>query len=333
MHFALSKPTLWSALLALLLLPATLLASTPEGVSVSFETSDGVQLQGTYYAASGTPLAAVVWVHELGHSGSDWNYIATQLTDLGVASLTFDLRGHGGSLEGPEGPLDRDLFGPAEYHSMLADVHAAADFLLAHLGEQACPLHLVGAAYGSSLALYHATEDSRVEDLVLLSPGLYYEELNTSGKITAYGARRLLLVYSREDGYSMRSAVRMETEAKGPSLTRAYYGAGHGALMMGRESDLEPLLQGWLLGSINPTAPALPEGAEARLDASAKDALEDDPGALAQAEAERRETRERSAAEARSQERDSGEGASLEVDARRWDESDEDSSGEQGAGP
>jgi hypothetical protein len=71
---------------------------------VSFETVDGVKIEGTYYTGSkGTKSAVVLLLHDFdpktgGKSKTDeWDNLATELQKKGYAVLSFDFRGFGDS--------------------------------------------------------------------------------------------------------------------------------------------------------------------------------------------------------------------------------------------
>lgn len=73
------------------------------GEPVKFDTADQVQLQGLYYAPTGTrtkkaPCALLLHKIESGDSSKDgWDQLARDLQKAGYAVLTFDFRGHGNS--------------------------------------------------------------------------------------------------------------------------------------------------------------------------------------------------------------------------------------------
>lgn len=66
---------------------------------VSFKTTDGMLLKGTFYPGKGGSAPAVLMLHKMGgkRTEGDWEGLALQLQKLGYAVLTFDFRGHGGS--------------------------------------------------------------------------------------------------------------------------------------------------------------------------------------------------------------------------------------------
>ncbi len=221
-----------------------------EPEDVVFETEDGVLIHARYFAPLGEPRGGVVYLHQPGRTGGDWEYVAGKLAELGLAGVAPDLRGHGESLSTAGGdPIDRELFGPDDFYAMSLDVAAAVAYLRDERAMATGGLHLVGADVGASAALMYSVEDPEVASLAMLSPGLMYDHVDTVGSVAAYGQRPLLMVVSVEDGYAVKSADVLGREAKGVYHLEMYYGVGHGTKMLNREPGLEPLLTAWLMGT------------------------------------------------------------------------------------
>ena len=217
---------------------------------VHFETEDGVLVNARYFAPHGEPRGAVVYLHQPGRTGSDWEYVGGKLAELGLAGLAPDLRGHGDSVTTVGGdPIDRELFGPDDFNAMTLDVAAAVSYMRDERAMADGGMHLVGADVGASAALMYSVEDPAVASLAMLSPGLMYDHVDTVGSVAAYGQRPLLMVVSVEDGYAVKSADVLGREAKGIYHLEMYYGVGHGTKMLNREPGLEPLLTAWLMGT------------------------------------------------------------------------------------
>jgi alpha-beta hydrolase superfamily lysophospholipase len=139
-----------------------------ESTAVTFRTVDGLRLAGTMVVPDGQPDRGVVLVHGGGvtrEEGGFFTRVAAGLGDAGVASLRFDLRGHGES-----GGRQEEL----TLATILNDIRVA----LAHLREAAGArrLSLLGASFAGGICAYYAAKRaSEVGRLVLLNPQLDYK--------------------------------------------------------------------------------------------------------------------------------------------------------------
>lgn len=134
----------------------------------TFRTFDGLHLAATL-VTDDSPERAVVLVHGGGvtrEEGGFFTRLATGLGEAGVASLRFDLRGHGES-EGRQEDLT--------LATILNDTRVA----LAHVREAtgANRLSLLGASFtGGVCAYYAANRPADLDRLVLLNPQLDYHQ-------------------------------------------------------------------------------------------------------------------------------------------------------------
>lgn len=103
----------------LLVLAPQAIAQKPEkSTPVKFETRDGVQISGTFYASKGTRARdepTVLFLHRYsGNSHMDgWDSLAEKLQEKGFSVLSFDFRGHGKSTV-----VDPRLFWGAQYNQV-----------------------------------------------------------------------------------------------------------------------------------------------------------------------------------------------------------------------
>jgi hypothetical protein len=129
---------------------------------------DGLGLAGTLVTPTGLPVAGVVLVHGGGvdrEEGGFFSRLAAGLGDAGVASLRFDLRGHGTS-QGRQQDLTLS--------AILNDIRVA----LSHLRDRttASKISLLGASFGGGICGYYAAKrPDEVSRLVLLNPQLDYK--------------------------------------------------------------------------------------------------------------------------------------------------------------
>ncbi len=233
------------------------------GEAVSFVSSDGVKLQGRWYAAAKARPGAVLYLHMATRSGEDYRFLAARVASKGLPGLTLDLRGHGGSRQTVAGgTLDRANFTPAEWKASLADVTAAVKWLREVRKVDPRRIQIVGADFGATLAVEYGAGDPAIAALALLSPGLAYQEMSIRGRVAAYGQRPLLVVASEDDAYSLRSAQVMQKEALGKNLVKTFPAAGHGTRMLNTEGSLEEFILSWLMGTLTADGGTVGQGAE-----------------------------------------------------------------------
>ncbi len=167
---------------------------------VSFDTVDGVTLQGTFYPSTkGKDAPTVLLLHKIGSDShkDGWDALAAALNDkAGYAVLSFDFRGHGNSTAvdkdkfwnfpwnrnyirkagtKPKETINREDFAPGYYPYFLNDIAAAKMFLDERNDANDCNAHaliLIGAEDGAALgALWMYSEWNRYPAAQVISRG------------------------------------------------------------------------------------------------------------------------------------------------------------------
>jgi pimeloyl-ACP methyl ester carboxylesterase len=165
---------------------------------VTFDTVDGVTLQGTFYAGKSKDEPAVLLLHKLGSDShkDGWDALAAALNDKGYAVLSFDFRGHGNSTSvdkdkfwmypwnrnyvrrtggKPKDTINREEFAPGYYPYLLNDIAAAKMFLDDRNDASDCnsrALIVIGAEDGAALgALWMYSEWNRYPASRVISRG------------------------------------------------------------------------------------------------------------------------------------------------------------------
>lgn len=136
---------------------------------VTLRSLDGLHLAGTLVVPGGTAERAVVMVHGGGvtrEEGGFFMRLAAGLGESGVASLRFDLRGHGES-EGRQEELT--------LAAILNDIRVALAYAHEAIGPQR--VSLLGASFGGGICGYYAAKrPGEIDRLVLLNPQLDYKK-------------------------------------------------------------------------------------------------------------------------------------------------------------
>jgi len=224
--------------------------------SITIATDQGLQLHGLYVAGK-EKGPGVVLLHMDGRSSEDWKLFTEKLGKHGIHALAIDLRGHGKSTRSANGKaLTYDQLDEAQYLGMIRDVGAAVTYLRTRTNANPAQISLIGASIGANLAIRYAAEDARISNVLLLSPGLEYKGVAADDAVKQYGNRPLFIAVSREDNFSSRSSLILDSMAKGKKFLQIYTGAGHGTKMLSREPGLESIMISWLNGTLDPNRDA-----------------------------------------------------------------------------
>ncbi len=212
-----------SLLLAAFLAAAPARAAAPQlpGDEIELKADDGWVLKARYKPADTAQpgRATVVLLHGRGTRKEAWLKMARALEKAGYGYLAPDLRGHGQSQTAPDGQvinwhkLKATAKGENDYAKMALDVQAAVNWL-GQRGVEESSVALVGMDVGGSIALRYAAVHPKVPLVVMLSPGLSYQEVTTVNAMRAYKDRPILMIYGTLDRYASSSAPILHQFAK-----------------------------------------------------------------------------------------------------------------------
>jgi dipeptidyl aminopeptidase/acylaminoacyl peptidase len=217
-------------------------ANTPITPSVQIEDElkipmgDGADLIGTFYAPTQAtpPWPAVLLLHMAFGKRQEWGDFPQTLGAAGYAVLAIDLRGHGesgGALDWSKGPQDAAQVWQYLTQRPQVDPQRTA---------------IVGASFGANLALVQGATEKSIRTVVLLSPGLDYFGVPTTGAMNEIGERPVLIVASSEDSYAAASSRQLKQMARGTTELQMFEGAGHGINMFAAQPELVQQILGWL---------------------------------------------------------------------------------------
>jgi acetyl esterase/lipase len=125
------------------------------------------------------------------------------------------------------------------------DVAAARRYLASRGDVQPSRIGIAGASIGANLAVLEAAGDAAVVSLALLSPSLDYRGLRIEAALKKYGDRPALLVSSDDDPYATRSVRDLKKLGTGTRESVLLSHAGHGTVMLGRDTDIGRTLVDW----------------------------------------------------------------------------------------
>lgn len=212
--------------------------------TVKIESPDKVMLIGTFYPASIPSSPAILLLHQWQSDRHAYDDLAKRLQAKGFGVLTLDGRGFGESKKTIDGKTVSAGRTANDVKAMLGDVGAAFGFLSKQQNVDAGRVGIVGASYGSSLALIYAAENTKVATVALLSPGLnYFGNMPTEPAITKYGDRPLYLLAARDDKESAAAVEKLNpisgNKVKYEQTIHPSGGHGTALLKVGAAEELE----------------------------------------------------------------------------------------------
>jgi dienelactone hydrolase len=211
---------------------------------VTITSPDGVILVGSFYPAGNPHAKGLLLLHQWQSDRHSFDNLAKQLHAKGFAVLSIDGRGFGESTRAVDGTTVTAERTDAAVKAMLGDVDAGFEFLAKQPNVDAWRIGIVGASYGSSLALIYAADHPRVGAVALLSPGMnYFGNMPTEPAVKKYGYRPMLFLAAEDDKESADAVRKLDPMGQDKFLypRRIYPTGGHGTalLTVGAGAELE----------------------------------------------------------------------------------------------
>ncbi len=207
------------------------------------EAEDGLELDGTFYAAEGLETGpGILLLHMLGSNRTVWDHVglADELAANGYAVLALDMRGHGDTGQASDWVQSED------------DIQRVWQYLVDRPEVDPERTAVIGASIGSNMALIATANEPTITTAVLLSPGLVYRGVTIEDRLPNVGERPMLIVASQDDYYSEDTANKLAETAVGDVQLQIYETAGHGTNMFEPQPDLTPLILDWLTQHLMP---------------------------------------------------------------------------------
>ena len=207
--------------------PAPEKISAPQTVTI--DSPDGVKLVGSLYEAGKPMTPALLLLHQWQSDRRSYDEFAKKMQAAGFNVFAIDGRGFGESTKKADGSTVAAGRTGTDVKAMLGDVGAAFDFLSKNQNVDPRRIGIIGASYGSSLALMYAADRPNVAAVALLSPGLnYFGNMPTAPAMKKYGDRPVFAVAADNDKESA-DAVKSFGSGIGPDrVMKTYVSGGHG---------------------------------------------------------------------------------------------------------
>lgn len=225
----------------------------PSGVAqtVTIDSRDGVKLVGSLYPALKPASPTLLLLHQWQSDRHSYDDFAERMQKRGFCVLSIDGRGFGESTKRADGTTVTAERTDTAVKGMLGDVDAAVQFLKEQPNVNVSRVGIVGASYGSSLALIYAADHPNITAVALLSPGLnYFGNLPTEPAVKKYddrdkykyGARRLFFLAAEDDKESVDAVRKLNPMVVDNYLypEHIFASGGHGTALLnvGAAEDL-----------------------------------------------------------------------------------------------
>ncbi len=213
---------------------------------IKFESDDKLEIIGTFYESSQPNSPAVLLLHQWQSTRKSYDEFAKRMQARGFGVLAIDGRGFGESVKTTDGKTVSSSRNAEAVKAMKIDVDNAFNFLAKQKNVDAARIGIVGASYGSSLALIYAAENKQVKAVALLSPGInYFGNMPTEPAAKTFGNRPLLLVAADDDKESVET-VRKLKQINEQYEMQIYPKGGHATNLFAAKVGLETLLKKFL---------------------------------------------------------------------------------------
>lgn len=224
----------------------------PSPQNIKFESADKVEIIGTFYESPKANSPAVLLLHQYGSNRQSFDDFAKRLQKKNFDVLTIDGRGFGESVKTADGKTIEPSRSDEAVKGMKADVGNAFNFLAKQKNVDVSKIGIVGASYGSSLALMFAAENRQVKAVALLSPGLdYFGNMPTMPAIKSYGDRPLLLVAAADDKEPADAVKQLKLAGTNDKYeVKIFEKGGHGTNIFDANVGLQDLLEEFLMKSL-----------------------------------------------------------------------------------
>jgi pimeloyl-ACP methyl ester carboxylesterase len=234
------------------------------GSEVELKAPDGWTIRGKYQEAADPTKLTLVLLHGRGARKEVFMRLAKALKAEGYGYLALDFRGHGQSVTGPDGqPFPWRKFKATRAENDYANCALDAQAGVQYLESQGVPeerLGLIGDAFGGSIALKYAAVHQKIRLLVMLSPGLAYQDVPIVNAIRAYKDRPIMMVYGELDKTAAAAVPILNafaTRSAGEKNTYLVMVPNtHGTKLLTQPSTIK-LITDWLANPVKPEAPVV----------------------------------------------------------------------------
>jgi len=236
------------------------------GTAVDLSAVDGWALKAVWQEAK-EGKQTILLLHGTGQRKEDWRAFTRVLERAGLGYIAVDFRGHGASRVSPSGETLsykklRATKAVNDYADMTRDAEAAVAYLLGR-GVAEESIGVIGAEVGSSIGVKYAAVHPKAPFVVMLSPGLAWQEIPLVNAVRAFKGRNtpILMVHSEKDKRSSKETPLLYAFAKnsvGEKNTTLFVVAEErGTRLIQTNKGLADRILAWIANPVQPEVPAV----------------------------------------------------------------------------
>lgn len=217
--------------------PATTTAPSIPSSEISY-SSGAWKIYGTLYpSVNKVPTRAIVLVPQLGKTRDSYpaGFIESLHSKFPESIIiAIDPRGHGKSTNlGVYTSFDS-----AQFKDMKTDILSVKSYVEPNYPNIES-YYVVGASIGSTAAILAGAQESKIHKIVMISPGMDYQDVSIERACEDY-QHDVLAVASSGDSYSSQSASEMVSiRGTAHTLVKTYVGTSHGTDMFEDTEDAQ----------------------------------------------------------------------------------------------
>ena len=220
---------------------------------IQFAAKDGFNLVGVIDIPKNksvkNKLPLVIFLHSLGRNNLDWYGYPEKVKEMGAATLSMDLRGHGKSILNKK---NKRRYWPAfknkDFQKYPDDIISTINYVRQQYPEiNTSKVAVIAADVSANAAIIAASQNNRtIKTLVLISPSLSYKGLETRIPLVGYGKNPVLLMASRKDKMAFEDSSELIKYVQGYKVLKVFPEGGGGMDMLRFQPQAKNIVNEWL---------------------------------------------------------------------------------------
>lgn len=202
----------------------------------------------------------IILCHMLSDDRWEWQDFPKQLVEAGYAVLVFDMRGHGESTHRGKNLYVWRQFDKTDWLKMPEDIGVLTQWVGKNkelVAVDTTKVGVIGASIGANVGInYAAAHPKALKTLVLLSPGLDYQGVETAAAMKKVKVPSFFIA-SQDDNYAAQSTQELYQALSIKKKIQVYEGTAHGSDILGMNPDLGATIIAWLSQAL-PTSGVAP---------------------------------------------------------------------------